>query len=266
MLPLSATFKSADADFDCAASLRTNRFAMGYWSSSDLSLFDLQSGELQATFPFKRIGPIATFDESGTRLLFKTGSQVVLLNVETSEVTKVKDVLALDRLILSNNEVIVPSQKKDELLRISLRTGDVAAVQLPFNATLFDLKRSPCAPHLIAIDRKNCVHSIDISDWSIIWSMSLKKLLGKDHMGVGQFSGDGALFGAAISANDHNYTVVIDSNTGKLVNQFGSLCYGLPYRGSLVRDESTRTDSFVANTADLATGKKGTVTLLEQDG
>ena len=46
MQPLSATFSFVDDDFDCAASLQSSRFAMGYWSSCDLSLFDLESGEL----------------------------------------------------------------------------------------------------------------------------------------------------------------------------------------------------------------------------
>lgn len=263
MQPLGATFASADDDFDCAASLRSNRFAMG---SSDLSLFDLTSGTLQATFPFKKIGPLVTFDESGTRLLFKTGSQVVLLDVESSEATQVKGVRALDRLVITKDEVIVPSQKKDELLRISLQTGDVVPLSLPFNATLFDLKPSPDGPHLIAIDRKKGIHCIDGSDWSIVWSESFKKVLGKDHMGIGQFSGDGKLFGAAVAAYDHNYTIVIDAHTGKQLNRFDSLCYGLPYCGSMVRDQSTRKDSFVAATLDLATGEESTMTLAEKGG
>ena len=266
MQPFSATFASADDDFDCAASLRSNRFVMGFWSSSALSLFDLTSGDLQATFPFKRIGPLATFDESGTRLLLKTGSQIVLLNVESSDATQVKGVRVLDRLIVANNEVVVPSQKKDELLRISLTTGAVAAVSLPFKATLFDLKQSPDVPHVIAIDRKKAIHCIDCSDWSIVWSASFKKVLGQDHMGVGQFSGDGKLFGAAVAANDHNYTIVIDAHTGKQLNRFDPLCYGLPYRGSMVRDQATRKDSFVARTLDLATGEESTMTLPENDG
>lgn len=266
MQPLSATFTSADDDFDCAASLRLNRFAMGFWSSSDLSLFDLTTGDLQATFPFKKIGPLATFDKSGTRLLFKSGSDVILLDVDSSEATQVEGVRAIDRLVITNDEAIVPSQKKDELLRISLQTGDVTRVRLPFNATLFDLKPSPKGCHLIAIDRKKAIHCIDTFDWSIVWSESFKRVLGEDHMGVGQFSGDGTLFGAAVSARGHNYTLVVDAHTGKQVNHFESTCYGLPYRGTHVRNESTHKDSFVAKTLDLATGEQSTMTLPEKNG
>ncbi|HBE71280.1 MAG TPA: hypothetical protein DDW52_24295 [Planctomycetaceae bacterium] len=266
MQPISATFASVDDDFDCTGSLRSNRFAMGFWNSADLSLFDLTSGDLQATFPFREIGPLVTFDESGTRLLFKTGPQVVLLDVESSEATQVKGVRALDRLVIAKDEVIVPSQKKDELLRVSLQTGDVVTVSLPFKATLFDLKPSPIDPHLIAIDRRKGIHCIDRSDWSIIWSKSFKQVLGKHHMGVGQFSGDGKLFGAAVSAYDHSYTIVIDSHTGKQLNRLESLCYGLPHCGTMVRDSFTRKDSFVAKTLDLETGEESTMTLVARDG
>jgi hypothetical protein len=127
----------------------------------------------------------------------KSRSRVLLLNVRTSEATQIKGTRALDRLVVhrQSNEVIVPSQRKDEILRISLETGNVTSVPLPFNATLFDLKQSPGGTHLIAIDQKKCVHCIDCLDWSIVWSTSLKKVLGRDHMGVGQYSGDGTLIG-----------------------------------------------------------------------
>lgn len=266
MRPASAIFSPGCDDFDCAASLQSNFFAIGYWSTYDLTLFDLKSGDLQRTFRFRRVGPIGMFDESGTRLLFKSGSQILLLNVESSDVAQVKGIRALDRLVVANNEVIVPSQKKDELLRISLQTGDVAAVSLPFNATLFDLKQNPHSHHLIAIDRKKGIHCIDTSDWTITWSASFKKILGQDHMGVGQFSGDGNLFGAAVSARGRNYTLVVEANSGRQVNQIESICYGLPFSETLVRDRSTRKNSFLACTLDLATGEKGTTTLSKQDG
>ncbi len=263
---LSPPFDTMD-DCDCAVSLSANLFAVGYWSRIDLSLFDLRTGSPKATFPFHRIGPLATFDRAGEHLLFKSGNKTILLNSSTGEATDVKGIRALDRLIvrLGRNEAIVPSQKKDQLLRISLESGEVTSIPLEFNATLFDVKLSPCTSRLIAIDRKKSLHCIDADNWSVVWSTSLKKHLGTNHMGVGQFSGDGSLFGAAVSATNGNYTLVVDVESGEFVNNIPAVCYGLPHIGSTVRNQSTRKGSFAAKTLDLLSGAEGTFTLNMKD-
>ena len=255
---LSPPFDTTD-DCDCMVSLAANLFAVGHWSRIDLSLFDLRTGTPNATFPFHRIGPLATFDRAGELLLFKSGSKTVLLRLSTGEAIDVKGVRALDRLVVrfARNEAIVPSQKKDELLRIALESGEVTSIPLQFKATLFDLQHCPRTSRLIAIDRRKSLHCIDAENWSIIWSTSLKRRLGTDHMGVGQFSGDGALFGAAVSAADGNYTLVVDVESGDLVNNIPAVCYGLPHIGSTVRNQSTQKDSFAVKTLDLSSGAEG---------
>ncbi len=267
LIQLSPAFDTAD-DCDCAVSQSANAFAIGYWSGVNLSLFDLRTGDPKKTFPFQRIGPLATFDRSGTHLLFQSGKKTVLLNSSTADAVDVKGVRALDRLIvrLAQNEAIIPSQKKDELLRISLESGLVTSMQLEFNATLFDLKLSPCGSCLMAIDRKKSIHCIDAENWSVVWTRSLKKELGAGHMGVGQFSGDGSLFGAAVSASGGNYTLVVDAESGDLVNNIPTICYGLPHIGSTVRNQSTRNGSFTAKTLDLSSGVEGAFTLDLKDG
>ncbi len=262
MQPLSATFPKLDEDCDSAASVTSNRFAMGCWSGTDLTLFDLKSGESLTTFPFQKIGPLR-FDVTGERLYFKTGSQVMLLEVNSSKATQIKGIRELDEVVplRDSNDVLVSSQTKGELLKLSLSSGQVTAIPLPIDGTLFDLKRSPNGEHLILIDRKKGVHRVNISDWSIVWSVSLKKTLGTDHMGVGQFSGDGTLFGASIAATDRNYTIVLDTATGKQVAEFDAVCEGLPFRGTMIRDAATQMDSYFADTLDLANGQIGRVDL-----
>lgn len=264
---LSPPFDTTD-DCDCAVSLSANVFAIGYWSRVDLSLFDLRTGDPKKTFPFRRIGPLATFDREGEHLLFKSGSKTILLNLSTSDAVEVKGVSALDRLVVrvAQNKAIIPSQKKDELMCVSLESGQVTAIPLRLNATLFDLKRSPCGSRLIAIDKKKSIHCIDAENWSVIWTTSLKKQLAAGHMGVGQFSGDGKLFGAAASESNGNYTLVVDAESGEVVNKFPTLCYGLPHIDTTVRDQSTRKGSLVAKTFDLSSGAVGTFTLDLKDG
>src|SRR3954465_3130820 len=97
--PRSATFDSPLSDFDCGVSFASNRLAMGFWRTVDLTVFDLQSGTVQATFPFREIGPIATFDQSGNRLLLKSGWRAILLDVRTGEFIHVNGVQAFDRFI-----------------------------------------------------------------------------------------------------------------------------------------------------------------------
>lgn len=262
MQPISPTFEVVD-DCDCATSISANRFAIGYWKGVDLSLFDLDTGDLRTTFPFRKIGPLATFDSSGERLLFKSGSKTVLLNTVSGVSVDVKGVRAIDRLIVNllENEAIIPSQKKSELLRISLETGEVTVTSIPFNATLFDLKLSPGGSRIIAIDRRKGVHCVDTSDWSVVWSICLRKSLGSDHVGVGQFSGDASLFGLVAVARDHKYTVVIDTQTGRPVNQFKPICYGLPHVGTTVRNRETQDGTYAVKTLDLSNGTVGTMLL-----
>jgi len=266
MKPVGKTFP-ANTDFDCAAAIKAYRLAMGYWQA-DLEVYDLQSGELQTTFPFKRVAPLATFDQTGNRLLFKSGKQVVLLDVTTSEALQVKGVQALDRLVKlkKTNEVLVASQRKSELLRISLETAEVDSITLPIDATFFDVKPSPRASRLILIDRKKGVHCVDTSDWSMVWSVSLKKTLGRHHMGVGQYCGDGTLFGGAVSGGSHNYMIVLDAETGEHVGRLDTNRYGLPYRDTWIRDKSSRRDSYLVDTLDLATGEESTMSLKGKDG
>lgn len=263
MQPISATFDSDSDDFDCGFSLASNRFAMGHWHSSDLKILNLESAGHIASFPFRKIAPIAAFDQSGKRLLFKSGSSVLLLNIDTSESVQVKGVRALDRLVWLKkiDEVLVASQKKGELLRISLKTAEVSQVSLPINATFFDVKHSPKADILVLIDRRKGVHCIEPTGWKVIWSVSLKKVLGKDHMGVGQFCGNGSLFGCSVAATNHNYTLVLDAYSGELVGKLDSTRTGLPYRDTLVRNSSTAYNSYVFRTLNLATGEKGEASL-----
>ncbi|MCA9032584.1 MAG: hypothetical protein KDA66_17335, partial [Planctomycetaceae bacterium] len=150
---------------------------------------------------------------------------------------------------------------KDEILRVSLDSGEVKAIHFELNATMLDLKLSPCRSRLIAIDRKKTLHCIETNRWSIIWTKSLKSELKEGHMGVGQFSGDGTLFGAAVSTNSGNYTLVVDSESGELVNRISKICYGLPHVGTSVRDKATREGTLVARTLDLSTGAEGAFTL-----
>ncbi len=264
---LSPPFDTTD-DCDCSVSLSTNVLAIGYWSRVDLALFDLRTGDLKKTFPFHRIGPLATFDREGDHLLFKSGNKTILLNLSTADTVDVKGINALDRLVvrLPQNEAIIPSQKKDELLCISLESGHVTSIPLRFNATLFDLKRSPCGSRLIAIGKNKSIHCIDTEDWSVIWTTSLKKQLPVGHMGVGQFSGDGSLFGTAVTGSNGNFTLVVDAASGEVVNNFPTLCYGLPHVDTTVRDQSTRKGSFAAKTLDLSSGAAGTFTLDIKDG
>ena len=262
----SAVLRVENDSFDGAAHLGSNLFAIGYWSGHDLSLHDLKSGERRETFPFRKIGPIACFSDSGSHLLFKSGSSVVLLDLINSEPIPIHGVASLDRLIVIGNRVVVPSQRKDELLIVSLHDGQTVSRAIPFNATVFDLKRNPIANSIVAIDKKKVVHCIDLESWSLVWSTSLKKNVGKGHVGVGQFSGDGSLFGAAVSANSGNYTIVLDSTTGNVVNSIEGICYGLPHVGTMVRDSSTQKGTMDAETLDLASGCTGTVTLCDASG
>lgn len=260
--PRSATFDSPLDDFDCGVSFESNRLAMGFWRAVDLTVFDLQSGAVQATFPFREIGPIAAFDQSGNRLLFKSGSRVILLDVRTGEPIQVKGVQALDRLITlpGKKEILVASNRKGQLLRISLKTGDVRPLELPIDATFFDLKPSPTQPQVILIDKKKGIHCLDQTNWGLVWSVSLKKILtSNDHVGVGQFCGDGTLFGCAVSGRSSSSTLVLNAQTGEEVRRIKSIEYGLPYRGTLVRSQETRNNSLDIRTLDLQSGTKGVV-------
>jgi hypothetical protein len=89
MRPISAAFQPLADDYDCAASLDAGRFAMGYWRTADLRIYDLHSGEERASFPFRKLETI-TFDETGKKLLFKSGSQVCLLDLKKGDATQVR--------------------------------------------------------------------------------------------------------------------------------------------------------------------------------
>ncbi len=264
MKPISATFLTGTDDYDSAVCLDKNRIAIGYWNS-EMQIFNLKSGALEKTFPFKRIGPMGAFHENGNQLIFKSRSQVILLNVETSEYLAIKGIRALDSLIFLKNELLVPAQKKGELLRVSLETGEVTPLLLPIDATFFDIKQSPTTNRLILIDRRKGLHCLDTSCWEMVWSVSLKKILGQDHMAVGQFSGDGTLFGAAISASNHNYTLVFDAQSGEQLRRLESIEYGLPYQEKSVRSQATRENSFEVCTLDLVTGEEETVILSKKE-
>lgn len=255
MRPVGKTFEPLADDFDSAETFVAGLFVIGYWSTADLKLFDLNSGEERASFPFRNI-ETPTFDETGSKLLFRSASRVFLLDIKTAEATQVKGVRAIDRrvTIKGKNHVIVASQKKGELVRVSLQTGTVSVIPLPIDATFFDLKQNPVTRDIVLIDRKKGVHCIDTSTWDIRWSVSLTKELGKHHMGVGQFSGDGRLFGAAVAAYDHNYMVVLDAETGKISRRIDRVCNGLPWQGGIIRDNWTKSNTFVADALDLSTG------------
>ncbi len=261
MKQIGKTISAKSDDYDCALLLKANRLALGYWSSADLAIYDLGSGELLNEFPYRQISPLGTFDETGKKLLFKSGSKVLLLDIETSEAIQILGVGALDCMLVNCNHVVVPSRKKGELINISMETGGAEFLYLPIDATFFDLKQSPSSDQFVAIDKKKGLHCIDRINWSIVWSISLKKEIGKDHMGVGQFSGDGTLFGAAISAYDHNYTIVVDAIKGEQIGRIEPVCYDLPYKGTMVCNSSAAHNCDFIRTLDLATGKEGAVNL-----
>ena len=255
MKPVSATFHPLGDDFDCAESAEDGLFALAYWQTADLQIFNLRSGASRHSFAFRKVEALR-FDETGRKLLLKSGSQVVLLDLATGARLQIKGLLALNRAVAikGTNDVISPSQKKGELLRVSQDTGSGTAISLPIDATFFDLKQNPASGELVLIDRKKGIHCVDPSTWRVIWSASLKKELGKDHTGVGQFSGNGDLFGAAVAADGHNYTLVLDTKTGQIVRRIDGVCCGLPWRGTMVRESSTHQDSYLAAGLDLASG------------
>jgi hypothetical protein len=259
MKPLGAIFNPATDEFDCAASREGGVFALCYWNH-DLQVFDLHRGEQRAAFPLRKV-TTPHFDETGRRLLLKSGSQVLLLDLKSGKTVHLKGLLAIERpiAIQGRNEVVIPSRKVGELLRLSLAKGTISTVPLPINATLFDMQSSPTNATLVLIDQKGSVHCVDLESWKIIWSVSLRKLLGKDHMGVGQFSGNGKWFGATVSGRNQNYTLVLDTRTGEIARRLETTCEGLPGRGNRVREASTELDSFVAQALDLSNGNESQV-------
>ena len=260
MAPIGATFRPTADDYDVAAAVAADRFVVGYWRGTDLGLFALRSGEHIRDFPFRKVGPLAAFDPAGRRLLLKSGSRVVSLDVETGQATAVVGVRALDRLVVCGEHAWLPSHRKDTLLRLHLASAELEPCTVPFGATLFDLRLNPRAPQLIAIDRKKRVHGIALPQLELQWSRPLTKVVGKAHVGVGQFSGDGRLFGAA-AAGETNVTVVLHTATGEVVGEHPGAHYGLPHRGSAVRDASSRKGSYAVETFHLVTGVEGVAML-----
>jgi len=259
--PIGPTIEVDSDDYGCAASLAANRFAVGDWSSP-LRLFNLETGVELRTYPIKP-SVWFVFDATGRRLVIDSGSRVLLLDLKSGEVKHLKGVLAVDRSIKlpKRNTLLAVSQKRGELLRISLATGEMETISIPIAATMFDLRLNPAAPQAILIDKKKGIHCLDLKRWKLIWSVSLKKLLGRDHVGVGQFCGDGTLFGASAAGYDRNYVVVLDSQSGQVVNQFEGVADGIPYDRRLVRDSSTQKNSLLADAVDLSTGKKCKVSI-----
>lgn len=262
MKPIGEAIKPAGVDYECAESVTMSLFAIGYWMTADLTVFDLTTGEKLASFPFRKLETVS-FDETGRNLFFKSNSNVFLLDVKAAFAKQIKGVLAFDRQIpiKGRNEVLVGSQRKGELLRISLKTGSVVSIPLAIDATFFDLKQNPCNSEVILIDRKKGVHCVDVDAWRIMWSISLKKEIGKDHAGVGQFSGNGKFFGVAVAAYDRNYTVVLDAGNRETVRRIDRHAYGLPWRDNIVRDNATKRNSYEADGLDMSTGMAVVVSL-----
>jgi hypothetical protein len=135
-----------------------------------------------------------------------------------------------------------------------METGVVTVLQTQIDSTFYDLKQRPNKDQLIAIDTKKRVHCIDMHRKEVVWTTSIPKSIDVNHVGVGQFCGDGTLFGAAAATKHGNSTIVINSESGAIERQLPSLCYGLPLRSTLVRDQATLPNSLMARCLDLSNG------------
>ncbi|MEZ4220483.1 MAG: hypothetical protein R3B13_06085 [Polyangiaceae bacterium] len=261
--PASATVTPAGDDYDCAVSLPTRRLAIGYWASADLTIHDLDTGRALRSYPVRRVAPLAAFSSSGRQLLLQTGPRVVLLDLDSGEPHPLVDVHALDRLVRTPepDEVILASARKDEFLRLSLATGDLTRIPVSLGAAVVDVKVRPHTAQLVAITRKKAVVCLDASSFAIRWTTDLRKVIGKDHLGVGQFCGDGSLFGCAVAARDHNYTVVLSAENGCILDRFDDVEYGHPHDGTTVRSSESIGGSPSFSYLDLATGTVGAVEL-----
>jgi hypothetical protein len=252
---LGITMPVKGSDYDCAESPSQKLIAIGYWETADLEIFNLDTGHSVHKVSRRRIS-CPLFDLSGTNLLFQTGSTTVILSLRSGQANQIKGIRSIKAPVLNkkSNSLILPSQKRGELLSLNMETGVVTMLQTQINSTFYDLKQRPNKDQLIAIDTKKRVHCIDMHTNKVVWTTSIQKSIDVRHVGVGQFCGDGTLFGAAATTTHGNLTIVINSETGAIERQLPTLCYGLPLRSTIVRDQSTLPNSLMARCLDLSNG------------
>ena len=126
----------------------------------------------------------------------------------------------------------------------------------PYSVTLLDDAFQPVSARFVADEEFDCGHSLATNRFVMgFWRKP-------DHLGVGQYSGDGSLFGGFVSGRSTNYTIVLDAHTGQQTGRLRTIAADcLPFRGTCVRDQATRNNSLRVETLDLATGARGKTSL-----
>lgn len=210
--------------------------ATGYWHRKGIDVRETDTQDVVATLGPSKVSGVL-FDRTSQHLIFHADSGTYAREIQGNRSIRISNCESLDSASFSHegNTLIIPLTRKGRVGRLSFAPLKCAETTLDVASTISWLRHSPRGSVLFTIDRNKTVRCFSAISGAAVWVSDLRKLVRRDFVYVGSYSGDGSLIGITVTQRDGFRVIVLDANTGEVQSEYtGQRCCGYPYYGSRV--------------------------------
>jgi hypothetical protein len=229
-----AEFDIPATKFDCDLTWDRQRLLSTNWHRNGIDAWDIGTRSHVETIQLPhKIGNFVS-DREGHHVAGLLRKGFIMADLRTLAVRKSENCeegLCFASFSPVHNQLLVPMLRVGKIKEIDFDAFTATDVIVPLDCMVRWIQHSPDGSRFALIDTKKAVSVFDTQSHTQIWSTSLKAIAGKDHVGVGAYSGDGTIVGAVITRMTSKDVVTLDAATGGILNHFQGTpsCCGVPY-------------------------------------
>ncbi len=213
----------------------------GYWNRRGVDIWSLERGEVVASFGPSQVSRVF-FDRTGSSLFVQSESETSIYSIKAPH-NKVRVLqaqgLEAGCFIKGRNQMLLPSRRRNKILKVDFKTTKVSEIPVPLNKTASWIRHSPATNALFIIDSADTIWCFDSSLTKHFWSTTIKDLPKHSGIYVGTYSGCGTLIGLTLTSMDGFDTIVLNAQNGYEIGRISNTpSDGYPWRNNSVLLES----------------------------
>jgi hypothetical protein len=230
-----ATLKMASAGFAVVTRWDSGRLYTSEGGTPEIREWDLSTGKQTGQIDLPHPAGAFEIDSTGKRVCYLARKGFHLVATDTGQqisIENCKEDLDFGTYSPKLDQFLLPMRRKGRLMRIDFRKVAATEIELPFDVSFRWVEFHPGQKTYSLIDTKKQMHSVDAKTDRVLWTSSLRKVIGKDHVGVGGHTGDGRFITGAIARRSSNACVVVSAKDGSIVacHEDCDDSYGFPFR------------------------------------
>lgn len=256
-----ATLKMASGEFGVVARWNSGRLYTCDWGVPEIREWDLSTGKQTGLIELPHPPGAFEVDSTGKRVCYLARKGFHLVATDRGRqisIENCKEDLDFGTYSPKLDQFLLPMRPKGKLMRIDFRKVSATEIELPFDVSFRWVEFHPGQKTYSLIDTKKQMHSVDAKTDRVLWTSSLRKVTGKDHVGVGGHTGDGRFITGAIARRSSNACVVVSARDGSIVacHEDCDDGYGFPFRDeSILSGYVADDDPDVFSVLDVTSGQ-----------